>query len=186
MVAADDDMATLPAAVFRPASLISGIAYGLTAAVLVYLSVVVLLAIEMLGLADGRAGGLEAVAFLLGSLGDFYGAHAGATSGLALGIRGVGGVPAVLYYGLPFVVLGWAGFQRESTDTDPTRAAARGATVVAGYAPAVVASLLVVARFDALVGVDPLRVVVVAGLCYPMLVGAAGGYLATVVGDEKS
>lgn len=157
--------------------LFPGVVYGLTAAVLVYLTIVLLLAVEVVGLVGGESGGLTPQAFLLGSIGDFYSAHAGATTGIVPGIRGVTVVPTVLYVGVPFGILAWSGSQCARPAADPRRATVRGGSIVLGYAAATLLSFVVVARFDAFVGIDPRRIFVVVGLCYPALVGGVSGYL---------
>lgn len=158
------------------------LAYGAGAAVLCYACVVILLAVELVAMSR-TVGGATGVALVSGTLGDFYAAHLGATTDLALGVRGVRTVPRSVYSLLPPVLLGWSGWQAaRAAETSVSRRAAAlsGASVVAGYLPAVGVSLAVLAAgFEGtVVGISPLRVLLVAGVVFPLVWGGLGGYVA--------
>lgn len=166
-----------------------GVAYGVGAAVLCYACVVLLLAVELTTMSR-TVGGTTSVALLSGTLGDFYAIHLGATTDLALGVRGVETVPRSVYSLFPPTLLGWSGWQAARTAETPASrvaAALQGASVVVGYLLAVGVSLVVlVAGFAGVVGVSPVRILLVAGVGYPLVWGGLGGYVASsVFRDEK-
>ena len=88
----------------------------------------------------------------------------------------------VLYL-IPVLLLFAAGLavgRRQNVSTDAAEAAKAGATVVAGYLPlAAVGAFLVQVQGDAgSVGPDPLLAILVAGLVYPLVLGALGSVVA--------
>lgn len=154
--------------------------YGFAAGVGTYAAVVLFLVAEILAMAQGGLGGIGGRSFLFGTLGDFYVSHVGVGGTVGLGIAGVGTVPEPLYYVVAPGLLVWGG-RLAAAGSDPqtdTDAAVAGARIVAGYLAAISVGLVVLgvtARFD-LLAFDPLPAVVVAGLLYPLVFGALGGY----------
>jgi len=159
-----------------------GLLYGVVAALLGYGLVGGFLALEVRAATAGP-GALTRRALVAGTLGDFYTAHLGATTDVAFGVRGVSAVPAPAYYLVPLVALAWGGRRtaRASGSTPgvswPTARA--GARVVAGYAPLVLLGLGVLRFVGGPSGNDALRIALVAGVVYPVVVGSLAGYVTT-------
>lgn len=157
------------------------VVYGIGAAFGTYLVGVLLLGIQIARLAPGTTGGLESRAFLFGTFGDFFAVHYGAAA-IEPGVAQTGGVTAVAYGALPAAILCWAGWQAAAASATSGRTAVlTGAAVTVGYVATVGAALafawLVVE--GGLVRIDPVRVLLIAGVAYPLICGSLGGYLAT-------
>ncbi|GAB6880309.1 hypothetical protein JCM17823_25830 [Halorubrum gandharaense] len=91
-------------------------------------------------------------------------------------------------YVVPPLFLLAAGFAAAyAVDTPtPTDGAAAGALTVAGYLPLALAGLLVFAYEvgDGAVAPDPVTGVLLAGIVFPAVLGAAGGAVASALGDD--
>lgn len=129
-------------------------------------------------------GGVGPRAFFFGTLGDFFGSHLGVTDGVVLGVAGVGAVPALVYYLVPPLLLVACGRRcvtATTTDTD-REMFLRGASVALGYGTVVVLLLavLLTAIDFGIVGLDPVRAVLLAGIVYPVVFGGLGGYTVTM------
>lgn len=166
----------------------STLGYGLFAGVGTYAAVVLLLTIQVATLTTGTVGGVGTRSFAFGTLGDFYGSHLGVVSGVELGVASVGTVPPFVYYLVSPVLLTWAGRRCAVTTgaKDVQEAILQGASVTAGYAMVVFFGLSILggaAGFE-LVGVDPLRTALVAGLLYPIVFGGLGGYTTRATRDN--
>lgn len=159
-----------------------GVVVGVVAAITVYVTTVLLLFVQLLLVSPDGFGGLTPPAFAFGTLGDFYGSHLGATTGTDLGVVD-GPLPAFLYYTVPVLVLAWAG-RGAATDTRERRVAmVRGASITLGYAPVVALGLLFPSLvYGSLAGLSPVRVLLVAGIGYPLCLGALGGISRLVLG----
>lgn len=159
--------------------------YGAGAAVITYVCVVVLLAIELLSIENGMFAGMSQRAFVFGTLGDFYGSHLGAGIDASLGVANVGWMPTFVYYLFPVAILVYAG--RRCATASPsaetaTVALLQGASIVLGYVVFVLVSLAFLALLTPLgpLGFRPWQVVLVAGVLYPVVFGALGGYTTTL------
>lgn len=162
-------------------SLTPALVYGAWGAAGAYVVVVVFLGIELLVMAGGSLPAIDGRAFLFGTLGDFYGSHVGSVDGFAFGVRGVDALPMSLYYLVPPALLLFCG--RQCANTSPAVASDRdsvlqGASIALGYGSIVVVSLGAFAGVTELwaVGINPVRVALVAGVVYPLVFGGLGGY----------
>lgn len=93
-----------------------------------------------------------------------------------------GDAPMLLYL-VPVVMLVGAGFLLAWTDgaMEPSRGAAVGATTILGYLPFAVAGvfLFAVNRGDATIQPDPVTGILLAGIIFPLVLGAIGGVVAS-------
>lgn len=158
----------------------AGVVYGVLAALATYVAVVLFLGVHVVAMAHTTLGGVGPHAFFFGTLGDFFGSHVGVTDGVVLGVAGVGAVPALVYYLVPPLLLVVCGRRCVTvTTTDGDREVfLRGASVALGYGTVVVLALAVLfgAVEFGIVGLDPVRAVLLAGIVYPVVFGGLGGY----------
>lgn len=161
-----------------------GVGRGLLVFLMLYVTMFVVFVIQ----ATSGAGGIGVpggiwVAVIL-PLSFLFSSHLGAT---ALGVgeaASLFAIPVVIYYLLPAVLLARGGFilARKRGGPDRTRNVVVGASIVFGYAVGLVLGLVAlallfgpaIAQFSG----HLLRLVVVAGIAYPVIFGGLGGYLA--------
>lgn len=160
-------------------SLERAIGYGLLAGVGTYGAVVAFLALHVYVLPESTIVGVGVQTFVTGTFGDFFGTHLGTTSGVVLGGAGAGTVPVELYYLAPILSLGVCGRRCAETTTPETDEVAflNGAAIALGYALVVVLFLwLIYTTVRApLLGFDPYRAALIAGVVYPLVLGGLGG-----------
>ncbi len=110
---------------------------------------------------------------IFGGSGSFIGGDDGFTVLLYI-------VPVLLLLGAGFIV-GWSG---GAARLNAARAAVAGATLTVGY---LVFSIIGVVLFPTEnVTPDVVTAVLLAGIVYPLLLGAVGGFIAHAVGDDDS
>ena len=155
---------------------VQGALAGIGAYVLGYVLTLVLAAVDS-GAGDTGAGVIESVGWL------FYGAHyvdivvTGADVSLDVFVDLQ--FPQVVYTFVPVVVLIAAGFvlaRRFADGPNLMSGVKAGVTVVAGYLPLVVGGAFLFS--DVGVEPDPLTAIVLAGLAFPLILGAVGGIVA--------
>lgn len=156
--------------------------YGFAAALGTYGAVTLFLAVHLVSTAHLTVSGVGVETLLLGTLGDFLAAHVGVTDGVVMGVAGVGVVPAVVYYIVPPVALGWCANRAVLPETDRQKAVVQGAALVLGYGPAVGAVLVTLSASSEFVflGLDPTDAVLLAGVVYPLVFGGLGGLVGHV------
>lgn len=98
-------------------------------------------------------------------------------------------IPEVLYYLIPIVVLIGAGYwvAKQVTITDEQNAAMAGASVIVGYFPLAVVGTFIFSHseevqdeffdFSFSISPDTGMAIILAGIVYPLIFGAIGGYL---------
>lgn len=154
--------------------------YGFVAAFGVYVVTVLFLTIEVFAMAGSGLGGVGTKSFLLGTLGDSYGAHLGVAGSVSPGVAGVGVVPTPVYALVPPPLLVWAGraCATETASRSALSATRRGAAITLGYGGTVAAGLgvLAVTADFAPLSIDPVGTVLVVGFVYPLVFGGLGGY----------
>lgn len=159
-------------------SLTPGLVYGVMAGLGTYVVVVVFLWVHAATLAGTTVAGVGARTFVFGTLGDFFGAHLGATDGVVLGVVGMGTIPAPVYYLVPPLSLFVCGRLCARSAGETEEAFLQGATVTLGYLLVVatlLAALFGLVEFE-LVGLSPVRVLLIAGFVYPVVFGGLGGH----------
>ncbi|WP_336037663.1 hypothetical protein [Halobacterium yunchengense] len=184
-----DVRSTQPSEYFDP---INGFVKGVAAFLGTYAAMVGLLYLEVT-----KAGGsVEFPLLLAGALEWAYAAHYGAVSVETVFSSGASlSLPGEAYYVVPAFVLLWRGRELAADRRlpDARAAAVRGSSVVVGYAVSVLAAqsaLTAVLEAFADASGDPAlavslqfpgsfpQLVAVAGLAYPVVLGAVGGILA--------
>lgn len=113
----------------------------------------------------------------------FYSSHFGATTLSPLGLLSVdGGIPGIVFILIPIAVLVFAGYRATARhDGDATDRFAQGAATASGYGVLMLVSLPVVRMISnaPMTGFGPTvtRIVLVAGVLYPVVFGGLGGAL---------
>lgn len=161
--------------------------YGIAAALGTYGAVTLFLAVHLVATAHVTVPGVGVETLLLGTLGDFLAAHVGVTDGVVMGVAGVGVVPAIVYYIVPPVALGWCANRAVLPETGRQKAVVQGAALVFGYGPAVGAVLATLSASSEFVflGLDPTNAVLLAGVVYPLVFGGIGGFVGHTRPTEK-
>lgn len=97
-------------------------------------------------------------------------------------VGGEDGVTPLLYLVAPLLLLaaGALAVWLADADDEPARAAVTGAGVVLGYGVLSVAGIVLFATDDPAVAPEALPAVLLSGLAYPIVLGAAGGAAATL------